>query len=87
VRASGSAATLLTISARSPVFNIVESVYFPPMPRYTEVVYPVKKLVPLTTELAERIRDFRFKQRIDSENEAIRRLIELGLKTAEKQPA
>ena len=34
---------------------------------------------PLTTELADRIRDFRFKQCIDSENEAIRRLIEAGL--------
>jgi hypothetical protein len=49
------------------------------MARYTESIYPVKKLVPLTTELAERIRDYRFANRIDSENEAIRRLIETGL--------
>jgi hypothetical protein len=49
------------------------------MARYTESIYPVKKLVPLTAELAERIRDYRFANRIDSENEAVRRLIEAGL--------
>ena len=49
------------------------------MARYTEAIYPVKKLVPLTAEMAERIRDYRFEQRIESENEAIRRLIEAGL--------
>ena len=49
--------------------------------------YPVKKVIGLTAEMAERIRDFRFTHRIDTENEAIRRLIELGLKAAEKQPS
>src|SRR5436305_1463912 len=49
------------------------------MARYTETIYPVKKLVPLTAEQAQRIRDYRFAQQIDSENEAIRRLIEAGL--------
>ena len=52
------------------------------MARYTETIYPVKKLVPLTAEQAQRIRDFRFAQQIASENEAIRRLIEAGLKQA-----
>jgi hypothetical protein len=55
------------------------------MARYTEVVYPVKKVVALTNEMADRVRDFRFKQRLDSENEAIRRLIELGLKAADQE--
>jgi hypothetical protein len=45
-------------------------------------IFPVKKLVPLTADLAERIKTFRYEQRISSENEAIRRLIELGLKSA-----
>jgi hypothetical protein len=45
-------------------------------------IFPVKKLVPLTEDLAERIKTFRHEQRISSENEAIRRLIELGLKAA-----
>src|SRR3954452_138569 len=36
------------------------------MPRYTEIVYSIKKVVGLTAEMAERIRDFQFKQRIDS---------------------
>jgi hypothetical protein len=52
------------------------------MPRYTEPVFPVKKVVGLTADLAERIRDYRFAQRIESENEAIRRLIEAGLSKA-----
>jgi hypothetical protein len=52
------------------------------MARYTEQVYPVKKLVPLTAEMAARVRDYRFAERIESENEAIRRLIEAGLAAA-----
>lgn len=44
-----------------------------------ESTYPIKKLVGLTPEQAERISDYRFGSRIASENEAIRRLIELGL--------
>jgi hypothetical protein len=55
------------------------------MARYTEPVYPVKKLVPLTTEMAERVREYRFEQRIESENEAIRRLIEAGLKASARK--
>jgi hypothetical protein len=43
------------------------------------VLYPIKKLVPLTAEQAKRITDFRFAEHIASENEAIRRLIERGL--------
>ncbi|ETD90900.1 hypothetical protein U713_03995 [Rhodobacter capsulatus YW2] len=49
-----------------------------------ETAYPVKKLVNLTDEQAKRISDFRFDQRLQSENEAIRRLIELGLEAIEK---
>lgn len=55
------------------------------MPRYTEPIFPVKKVVGLTAEMAERIRDFRFDHRIESENEAIRRLIERGLQAAERE--
>jgi hypothetical protein len=46
-----------------------------------EPTYPVKKLVNLTEDQAERISTFRFENRIPSENEAIRRLIDAGLKT------
>lgn len=59
-----------------------------------ELTYTVKKLVSLSEEQAARISEFRFSQRISSENEAIRQLIEIGLnaeapdhapaKTAEK---
>lgn len=49
-----------------------------------ETAYPVKKLVNLTDEQAKRISDFRFDQRLQSENAAIRRLIELGLEAIEK---
>jgi hypothetical protein len=48
-----------------------------------ETVYQVKKLVNLTDELAARIADYRFGNRIASENEAIRRLIEIGLMEVE----
>jgi hypothetical protein len=51
----------------------------PFMARYTSTIFPVKKVVNLTAEQAKRIRDYRFAQQIDSENEAIRRLIEAGL--------
>lgn len=33
-------------------------------------MHPLKKLIPLTTGVAERIRDYRFKQRIDRLMEA-----------------
>jgi hypothetical protein len=49
------------------------------MARYTETIYPVRILLPLTAEMAERARDYRFAQRIESQNEAIRQLIEAGL--------
>ncbi|HZT90263.1 MAG TPA: hypothetical protein VFA12_20150 [Stellaceae bacterium] len=43
------------------------------------MIYPVKKLVALTTEQAKAIEDFRFAHRIPTEAEAIRQLIERGL--------
>ncbi len=53
-----------------------------------EIAYPIKKLVNLTEEQAKRISDFRFDQRLQSENEAIRRLIEIALDRAavDRQP-
>lgn len=48
-----------------------------------DTLYPVKKLVNLTEDQARRISDFRFENRLQSENEAIRRLIELGLETTD----
>ena len=47
-------------------------------------IYPVKKLIGLSEEQAQRIADFRFEKRIGSESEAIRQLIELGLDASEK---
>jgi hypothetical protein len=44
--------------------------------------YPIKKVVGFDPAMVERIRTFRFGQRINTENEAIRRLIELGLGNA-----
>ncbi|GGH63994.1 hypothetical protein GCM10011341_39600 [Frigidibacter albus] len=51
-----------------------------------ETAYPVKKLVNLTEEQAARISDFRFDQRLQSENEAIRRLLEIALDKAGDGP-
>lgn len=44
----------------------------------------VRKLVSLPKELAETIADFRFRKRINTESEAIRRLIERGLEAEER---
>ena len=50
-----------------------------------EKSFPVKKLVNLTEDQARRVSEFRFDQRLPSENEAVRRLIELGLEAAQVQ--
>lgn len=42
-----------------------------------------RKLVSLPKSMLQEIKDFRFNHRIDTESEAIRRLIEAGLKSAE----
>lgn len=47
--------------------------------------YPVKKLIALSEEQAAQIADFRFEARINSESDAMRRLIELGLEAARQQ--
>jgi hypothetical protein len=73
------ALTILTISVAALIVNSVNIVYGQPMARYTETIYPVKKLVPLTSAMAEAISEYRHRQRISSENEAIRQLIEAGL--------
>ena len=43
------------------------------------VLYPVKKLIAITPEVAKAIEDYRFTNRLKTEAEAIRRLIEAGL--------
>lgn len=42
----------------------------------------VKKLIAISPEMAQAIEDFRFRERIKTEAEAIRRLIEIGLSAA-----
>ena len=52
-----------------------------------DTIYTVKKLLSLTEDQAKRISDFRFENRLQSENEAIRQLIDLGLDaTGKTQP-
>ena len=43
-----------------------------------------RKLVTFTPETARRIEDYRFGQRIGSESEALRRLIDIGLKQVDQ---
>ena len=52
-----------------------------------EPTLTVKKLVAMTPEMAERIAAFRFERRINAEAEAIRTLIEMGLKAAGAGPS
>lgn len=49
------------------------------------VAYPIKKLIGLTEGQVQQIADFRFDHRIASESEAIRQLIEIGLKAAKRE--
>mgnify|MGYP001445029098 CR=1 FL=1 len=44
-------------------------------------------MVSLPAELAAQVEDYRFSNRMRTEAEAIRRLIELGLQAAQQQPA
>lgn len=44
-------------------------------------VYPVKKVLTFTPEMWERVRAWRFMMHIDTEAEAVRRLIDRGLGT------
>ena len=54
------------------------------MPR--PVAYPIKKLIGFDPELWEQIREYRFKARLNTESDAVRRLIEAGLKGAQIAP-
>jgi hypothetical protein len=47
----------------------------------------VRKALQFTAEQWERVRAYRFEQKIDKEAEAVRRLIDLGLKATKEQPA
>lgn len=44
-----------------------------------------RKLVSLPADLTEKVENYRFENRINTEAEAIRRLIELGLELAQRQ--
>jgi hypothetical protein len=46
--------------------------------------YPVKKLIRITEEQSGKISAYRFDRRLLSDNEAIRRLINIGLQTEEE---
>jgi hypothetical protein len=46
---------------------------------------PIRKVVGFDPELLDRVRNYRFKQRISTENEATRRLIKAGLSEAAEE--
>jgi hypothetical protein len=48
-------------------------------------IFSVKKLVAMSAEMAKAIEEYRFRVRIGSESEAIRRLIDLGLEAGKGQ--
>ena len=59
-----------------PVVNAIHVIYINGM----ETAYPVRKALQFTAEQWEQVRAFRFEQKIDTEAEAIRRLIAAGLR-------
>ena len=54
--------------------------YFSGMARPSVLGTVKRRMVSLPEELSERVDDYRFENRITTESEAIRRLIEAGLK-------
>jgi hypothetical protein len=48
---------------------------------------PNRRQVGLDDELWERVTNYRFDRRLDSESAALRELVELGLEAAERKPA
>jgi hypothetical protein len=49
-------------------------------------INPERKMVSLPVELAQQVEDYRFRLRLKTEAEAIRRLIEAGLKAESEKP-
>jgi hypothetical protein len=52
------------------------------MPRPT--VFPIKKLIGFDADLWEKVRDYRFSAKLNTESDAVRRLIEAGLSALKK---
>ena len=75
--------TAITYIGHGKLFNMVYMRYIDFMPK--PPILTVKKLVALTPDMTRAIEDFRFTQRVGSESEAIRRLIELGLEAAKAE--
>ena len=48
--------------------------------------FPVRKILTFTEEQWEAVRRFRFQEHIDTEAEAVRRLIERALQAEEREP-
>ena len=56
------------------------------MPRPKNIENPVRRMVSLSAETAKAIDEYRFEHRINTESEAIRRLIEAGLERLAPKP-
>ena len=50
-----------------------------------ERAFPVRKMLTFTDEQWEQVRKFRFANEIETENEAVRQLIDLGLQASKKR--
>ena len=51
------------------------------IPHMSDIIFPIQKLIYMTKRQATLVKDFRFSQRLESDNEAIRQLIDLGLES------
>jgi hypothetical protein len=54
--------------------------YIQPMPR--PLTFPIKKLIGFNPDLWEQVRDYRFDARLNTESDAVRQLLEIGLRHA-----
>lgn len=60
------------------VVSAIDIIYI----RRMETAFPVRKALQFTLDQWEQVKAFRFDQKIGTEAEAVRRLIELGLTTS-----
>jgi hypothetical protein len=56
------------------------------MLRPKDIENPIRRMVSVSVETARAIAEYRFEQRLPTESEAIRRLIEAGLKQLASKP-
>jgi hypothetical protein len=75
--------TDITYIDYSDIVNMIAILYIRHMPK--QAILTTKKLIALDPAMVEEIENFRFGNRIKTEAEAIRQLLDIGLKASRKK--